>query len=102
MADKLEGQCTPLKKIESGLPASHPLAKQMLADSYNSQHDFVVEVQRSLGKFYIYCGDHYQNYMTYGVGRNVWLPLQFKNNIPFLDWHQTWDVDVTQGTWSAK
>ena len=102
MASKLEGPWTPMKKLESGLPATHPLAKQMLADSYNSQHDFVVEVKGTAGKFYMYCGDRYQNYMTYGVGRVVWLPLQFHGDVPCLDWHQTWDVDAEKGTWSAK
>jgi hypothetical protein len=101
MATKLEGPWTPWKKLESGLPATDPLTKQMLLDSYNSQHDFVTEIKGTAGKFYMYCGDRFSNYTTFGTGRNVWLPLQFKDDIPFLDWFQTWSIDAKKGTWSS-
>jgi hypothetical protein len=102
VADRLEGPWAPFKKMGSSFPASHPLAKQALIDGYNSQHDFVVDVKGTEGRFFMFCGDRYSNFTTIGIGRVVWLPLQFKDDVPLLDWHQAWYVDAARGTWSAE
>ena len=27
-------------------------------------------------------------------GRYIWLPIQFDNGIPYLEWHETWDLSI--------
>lgn len=100
-ADHLEGPWTPFKPLCAPNPNSY-MGKQMAYDSYNSQHDFVFPVKGSEGTFYMYCGDRWSQMTQYGAGKNIWLPLEFKNGAPVLDWHQTWWIDAAKGTWSDK
>ena len=102
MATKLEGPWTPWKIMKAKRDPSHPLAKQMLRDSYNSQHDFVLNVTGDGGSFQMYCGDRYSQFTTLGTGWVVWLPLQFAGDEPVMDWYQTWNVDAAKGTWSGE
>lgn len=102
MASSLEGPWTPWKPLQAKRPPSDPMAQQILRDTYNSQHDFVLPVKGSGGEFYLYCGDRYSNYTTYGVGRTVWLPLEFSGDVPVMDWYRVWYMDAAKGVWSSK
>jgi len=100
-AERLEGPWSPFKPLLSPRPVEHPMARQMLRDSYNTQHDFVFRVSGSKGEFNLYCADRWTQFSGYGRGNNVWLPLEFQGDVPVLDWHQAWWIDVENGTWSA-
>ena len=102
MAPRLEGPWTPWQTMNAKRPATDSLARQMRFDSYNSQHDFVLPIIGSQGTTYLYCGDRYSQFTSIGAGWVVWLPLQFVDRTPVLDWYQTWYLDAAAGTWSAE
>lgn len=102
MAQKLEGPWPPFKDIMSTQPNPDLKDKHGIGKSYDSQHDFVLPVKGTRDTFYMYCGDRYSQFTKEGIGKNVWLPLKFEGNTPKLDWHKTWYIHATQGTWSAQ
>jgi hypothetical protein len=63
---------------------------QQLADTFESQSTYILPV---VGRkdAYIYLGDRWRPKNAID-GRYIWLPLQFKNDVPFLEWHQRWDL----------
>ena len=46
-------------------------------------------------------GDRWSQRTKLGIGKNVWLPLQWKGGQPLLKWYSTWNVDAAAGTWMA-
>ena len=71
-------------------------------DSYNSQHDFIITVKGLNKTSYVYCGDRYSNFHGQGIGRYVWIPLEFVDDRPVLKFYSSWSIDVTTGEWSAN
>lgn len=57
-----------------------------------SQSTFVLPVRGKKNAF-IFAADRWnsENLMN---SRYVWLPIQFKNNIPFLEWKDSWDLSI--------
>lgn len=98
-ANSMKGPWTPWKVLSSKNPK---FKRDVEYDTCNSQHDFVVNVKGTEGTFYMYCGDRYSQYTKWGVGRVVWLPLQFDGDTPYLDWHRSWYIDAERGVWSAS
>jgi hypothetical protein len=66
-------------------------------DSFNTQHDFVVPVTGSRTTTYVYVGDRYSQWTKKGTGRNIFLPLLWKNGVPTLKWFDSWRIDVGSG-----
>jgi beta-xylosidase len=98
MAPKIDGPWTDWTPLTAKDPR---LAKDCDYDSYNAQHDFVVDVKGTQGEFFMFCGDRYHQFTKWGVGRVVWLPLGFEGDKPYLDWHRTWYVNAVKGIWTA-
>ncbi|NDF00783.1 MAG: hypothetical protein EB034_21305, partial [Verrucomicrobia bacterium] len=71
-------------------------------DSFNSQSDFLFEVKGSTGSFVLWGADRWSQRTKIGVGKNVWLPLEWKGDEPILNWHPTWNVDAAAGTWTTS
>ena len=69
---------------------------------FDSQNDFLFEVQGSAGPFVLWGADRWSQRTKIGVGKNVWLPLQWKDGQPLLKWYATWNVDAAAGTWAAE
>ena len=57
--------------------------------TFKSQSTYIIPV---LGKkdAYIFAADRW-NKKNHIDGRYVWLPVQFENNVPFLEWKEKWD-----------
>ncbi|MCM3626271.1 hypothetical protein M3194_02670 [Paenibacillus glycanilyticus] len=75
------------------------------ADSFNTQHDFVLEVQGSQGTTYVYGGDRWSNYSGGDMSKGVyaWYPLSFAaDGTPTINGYANWTIDPLQGTWSAN
>jgi hypothetical protein len=70
-------------------------------DSFNSQTDFLFEVKGSAGSFILWGADRWSQRTKRGVGKNIWLPLQWKDDQPLLKFYSTWSVDAAAGAWSA-
>jgi hypothetical protein len=91
-AEKLDGPWTPFRKLKCD-PDSN--------DSFNAQNDFLFEVRGTAGSFVLWGGDRWSQRTKLGIGKNVWLPLQWDGNEPLLKWYPTWNVDAAAGTWTA-
>jgi beta-xylosidase len=61
-----------------------------LANTFESQSTYILPVA---GKedAYIYLGDRWRPKNAID-GRYIWLPLQFKGDVPFLEWKDRWDL----------
>jgi hypothetical protein len=70
--------------------------------SFNTQHDFVIPVTGSKDTTYVYVGDRYSQYHHYGVGRNIFLPLIWKNGEMRLIWRQKWQINTKTGQWQSR
>lgn len=88
-AKSLAGPWSPLKALPTD-PSS--------SDSYNTQHDFVVPIVGSQATTWVYVGDRYSQWTGKGTGRNIFLPLLWKDGSPTLEWCRRWKIDVAAGT----
>ena len=66
-------------------------------DSFNTQHDFVIPVEGRAITTYLYVGDRYSQWHGRGEGRNIFLPLDFKGEVPKLIWRDAWRIDTATG-----
>ena len=64
--------------------------KEEVETTFKSQSTYIIPV---MGKknAYIFAADRW-NKKNHIDGRYVWLPVQFKNDIPFLEWKDSWDL----------
>jgi hypothetical protein len=92
-ADSLWGPWTELGNPCRGTP-------DQVATTFNAQSTFVLPIQGKPDAF-IFMADRWnpQNAID---GRYVWLPIQFENGIPFLEWRDSWGFDVFEGTRSSQ
>ena len=54
----------------------------------------------SAGTSYIYAGDRWTT-SNLGTSPLVWLPMTIAGNTVNVGWQNSWQLDVTTGTWSA-
>lgn len=60
--------------------------------TFGGQSTFVVPVQ-GLKNAFIFMADRW-NPKNIGESRYIWLPVQFKNNLPYIQWLDQWNLDV--------
>lgn len=75
------------------------------ADSFSTQHDFVLPVRGSSSVTFVYAGDRWGQFdpTITGVGRNGWYPLTFDaQGRPVLHGYQHWAIDATTGQWQPR
>ena len=58
--------------------------------TFHSQSTYILPIQGKKDAF-IYMGDRWtpQNPID---GRYIWLPIQFENDNPVIQWHDEWDL----------
>jgi hypothetical protein len=61
-----------------------------MATTFESQSTFILPIADRPDAF-IFMADRWRPLNAID-GRYVWLPLQFKNDVPFLDWQERWDL----------
>jgi len=69
--------------------------------SFNTQHDFIIPIRGSEETTYLYVGDRYSQHHHYGVGRNIFLPIKWKDDEPHLIWRQKWQINTRTGQWKS-
>jgi hypothetical protein len=62
------------------------------ATTFQSQSTYVIPVLRKKEAF-IFAADRWRPKNAID-GRYVWLPIKFKNNIPYLTWEKQWDLST--------
>jgi hypothetical protein len=75
------------------------------ADSYSTQHDFVLPVRGSTSVTFVYAGDRWGQFdpTIAGVGRNGWYPLTFDaQGRPLLHGYQHWAINAATGQWQPR
>ncbi len=74
-----------------------------LGDSttYDTQSAYVIPVQGSKSTTYVYAGDRWQD-PDLVSSKYIWLPLKVSGSTLTLDNYDTWQLNVTQGTWSTN
>ncbi len=85
VADSLEGPWTDL-----GNPCRGNQAQ--IDSTFEAQSTFILPVVGKRDAF-IFMADHWQPENAID-GRYVWLPIQFENDQPFLEWKDQWDLSV--------
>ncbi|MDB4584723.1 family 43 glycosylhydrolase [Draconibacterium sp.] len=63
-------------------------------DSYNTQHDFVIPVAGPESTTWLYVGDRYSQHHGIGAGRNIFLPITWDDDVPTLEWRESWTIDM--------
>lgn len=63
-----------------------------IANTFNSQSAFILPVPGRADAF-IFMADRWnpQNAID---GRHVWLPVEFKHDVPTISWQDEWDLDI--------
>ena len=63
-----------------------------ITNTFNSQSTFILPV-RGRAEAFIFMADRWnpQNAID---GRHVWLPVEFRNGVPVISWHDEWDLNV--------
>jgi len=84
MANSLWGQWT-----ERGNPCRG--TKEQIATTFASQSAFVIPVADHHDAF-IFMADRWRPENAID-GRYIWLPVQFENDLPFLEWKDRWDLN---------
>ena len=80
-ARALAGPWSPLRPVRTEPPSE---------DSFNTPHDFVLEVGEAGAPRWLYAGDRYSQWHGKGTGRNIFLPLRFAGDEPVLAWSADW------------
>lgn len=83
MADNMMGTWTYLGNPSVG-------SEEEIKSTFGSQSTYVLPVQGKKDAF-IFMADRWRPKNPID-GRYIWLPVQFKNNIPFLEWFDSWDL----------
>jgi beta-xylosidase len=83
-ADSIWGPWT-----ELGNPCVGPPGQ--MADTFESQSTYILPVA-GREDAYIFMADRWRPKNAID-GRYIWLPIQFKNDVPFLEWKDRWDLD---------
>lgn len=81
-ADDIFGPWTPL-----GNPAKSE-DKSLVDKTFYSQSNFVLKVDNQ----YIFMGDRW-NKKDLTKSTYVWLPIKWQNNLPYLNWYDSWRID---------
>ena len=75
------------------------------ANTFNTQHDFILSVTGTAGTTYVYAGDRWNNRepQVGGIGTYGWFPLVFdaSTGAPTILGERTWSLDETAGTWGS-
>ncbi|WP_445749749.1 glycoside hydrolase family 43 protein [Polaribacter sp.] len=67
-------------------------SEEEINTTFWSQSTYIIPVQGKKDA-YIFAADRWipENHAD---GRYIWLPVKFKNDIPFLEWKTTWDLGI--------
>jgi len=67
-------------------------------NGYRTQTHFVLPVEGADETTYLYLGDRYLD-PTISSPKNIWLPIEWKGDVPCLNYYDSWWIDVSTGKW---
>ncbi|MFD0990120.1 family 43 glycosylhydrolase [Mariniflexile jejuense] len=94
VADKIKGPYTPINKM---------LITPGCMDDYAhiTQTGFFTSIKGSNQELVIYCGDRWADFAGNGLGYNQWFPITFDGETPYFNSLNSWDFDVSTGSWAV-
>jgi hypothetical protein len=69
--------------------------------SHVTQTGFFVTVKGSKQETVVYCGDRWANFAGNGLGYNQWMPLSFKDSVPYFNSLSAWNLNAQTGEWTV-
>jgi hypothetical protein len=69
-----------------------PSAEEDASKTFHSQSTYVVKIAGKENAF-VFMADRWRPELPID-GRYVWLPVLFENDVPYLNWFNSWDFNV--------
>lgn len=85
------------------LPTNEMLVLKGAEDDYAhvTQTGFFFSVKGSKQETIVYCGDRWADFAGNGLGYNQWVPLSFKNSVPYFNSLSSWALNEKTGEWKV-
>lgn len=85
------------------LPTNETLVLKGAEDDYAhvTQTGFFFSIKGSKKETIIYCGDRWADFAGNGLGYNQWMPLSFKDAVPYFNSVSSWNLDEKSGEWNV-
>lgn len=83
------------------LPTNETLVLKGAEDDYAhiTQTGFFFSVKGSKQETIVYCGDRWADFAGNGLGYNQWVPLSFKDSVPYFNSVSSWNLNEKTGEW---
>jgi hypothetical protein len=66
-----------------------------------TQTGFFFSVKGSKQETIVYCGDRWSDFAGNGLGYNQWVPLSFKDDVPYFNSLSSWNLNEKTGEWKV-
>jgi hypothetical protein len=66
-----------------------------------TQTGFFFSIKGSKQETIVYCGDRWADFAGNGLGYNQWVPLSFKDSVPYFNSISSWNLDEKQAMGSC-
>lgn len=64
-----------------------------------TQTGFFFSIKGTKQETIVYCGDRWADFAGNGLGYNQWVPLSFKDSVPYFNSLSSWNLDEKTGEW---
>lgn len=84
-------------------PTNETLVLKGVEDDYAhiTQTGFFFSVKGSKQETIVYCGDRWADFAGNGLGYNQWVPLSFKDSVPYFNSLSSWNLNEKTGEWKV-
>jgi hypothetical protein len=85
------------------LPTNEMLVMKGVENDYAhvTQTGFFFSVKGSKQETIVYCGDRWADFAGNGLGYNQWVPLSFRDSIPYFNSLSSWKLNAITGEWKV-
>jgi hypothetical protein len=66
-----------------------------------TQTGFFFAVKGTKQETIVYCGDRWADFAGNGLGYNQWVPLSFKDSVPYFNSISSWNLNEKTGEWKV-
>ena len=88
------------KELSGPWSQPEPLTTPGSTNSWDSQVDMIIPIKGEKGTVYLYFGDRWIKDQQEGRnGDYIFLPMEFEDDMPILNYYQDWEINLTTGAW---
>lgn len=66
-----------------------------------TQTGFFFSIKGTKQETIVYCGDRWADFAGNGLGYNQWVPLSFKDSVPYFNSISSWNLNEKTGEWKV-